>query len=146
FLNVKYNGLYCRRGGEEQVASVARQANWRNAGRTSSSSAAGVQRYVRDTCLCRIGHKHVYLADQIMPRSSLSTAFPLGKSPCHVCPTRHNPDMGCFSLFVHSRRKGEAYDRARIHTYLCDHPLATRAAEAPPGCPHHHPTPARVCP
>src|SRR5262245_36295855 len=56
--------------------------------------------YGQDTCLCRIGHKHVYLADQIMPRSSLSPTFPLGKSPCHVCPTRHNPDMGCFSLLV----------------------------------------------
>src|SRR4029434_5098438 len=98
--------------------------------------------YVRDTCLCRIGHKHVYLADQIMPRSSLSTAFPLGKSPCHVCPTRHHPDMGRFSLFVPSRSKGEAYDRARIHTYLCDYPLTARAAGAPPGCPRHHLAPA----
>src|SRR6266487_34858 len=80
-------------------------------------------RYVRDTCLCPKRHKHVYLADQIMPRSSLSTAFPLGKSLFHVCPTRHNPDMGCFSLLVHPRRKGEAYDRARIYTYLCNHPL-----------------------
>src|SRR5262245_49559178 len=101
---------------------------------------------VRDTCLCPIRHKHVYLADQIMPRSSLSPTFPLGKSPCHVCPTRHNPDMGCFSLLVPSRSKGEAYDRARLYTHLCDYPLAARVAGAPPGYPRRHSAPARVCP
>src|SRR2546430_486894 len=82
-----------------------------------------------------------YLAHQIMPRSPLSTAFLLGKSPFHVCPTRHNPNMGCFSLLVPSRRKGEAYDRTRLYTHLCDRPLAARAAGAPPGCPRHRPAP-----
>jgi hypothetical protein len=55
---------------------------------------------------------HTYLAHQIMPRSSLSPVFPLGKSPSHVYPTRHNPDMGCFSLPVNPLRKGEAYEEA----------------------------------
>src|SRR5262249_14244080 len=110
---------------------------------------------LRAGCEPTAGHSHLstpdsilmcYLADQIMPRSSLSPTFPLGKSPCHVCPTRHNPDMRCFSLLVPSRRKGEAYDRARLYTHLCDYPLAVRATGAPPGYPCRHPVSARVCP
>src|SRR5712691_4354972 len=79
------------------------------------ASARLFQGLVVDGCLCLIGHKHAYLADQIMPYSSLSPSFPLGQSPFHVCPMRHNPDMGCFSLLVYPRRKGEAYDRARLY-------------------------------
>src|SRR5262249_37929133 len=79
-----------------------------------------------------IRQQHLYLADQIMPRASFSPAFPLGKSPSHVCPMRHNLAMGCFSLPVNPLRKGEAYDRARLYAHVCDHPFAVRAAGRAP--------------
>jgi hypothetical protein len=43
-----------------------------------------------DRCLCPKRHKHFYLADQTMPRSSLSTAFLVGKSLVDVCPASNS--------------------------------------------------------
>jgi hypothetical protein len=43
---------------------------WRK--RLTRSAWMPLMGYVRDTCLCRVRHKHVYPAHQIMPRSSLA--------------------------------------------------------------------------